>query len=97
MQYTVRNIAQGTIYKVRVHCSINKTVRMNNVLCSERSTVYIDDLERRRSLSKMYIFCTDSSCQNWFPDFLLVKQNSFTTAYPMNQQNKPVLMLWIYS
>ena len=29
-------------------------------------------------LKKMYISCTGPSCLNWFPDFLLVKQNSFT-------------------
>ena len=43
-------------------------------------------LKRRRGLS---------SCHNWFPDFLLVRQNSFNTAYPMNCQNKPVLAAWI--
>ena len=41
-------------------------------------------------LKKMYISCTDPSCHNWFPDFLLVRHNSFTTAYPMNCQNKLV-------
>ena len=44
-------------------------------------------------LKKMYISCTDSSCHNWFPDFLLVRQNSFTTAHPMNCQNKLVWQL----
>ena len=44
-------------------------------------------------LKKMYISCTDPSCHNWFPDFLLVTQNSFTTAYPMNCQNKLVWQL----
>jgi hypothetical protein len=29
-------------------------------------------------LKKMYISCAGPSCHNWFPDFLLVKQNSFT-------------------
>ena len=29
-------------------------------------------------LKKMYISCTGPSCHKWFPDFLLVKQNSFT-------------------
>ena len=43
----------------------------------------------------MYISCTDSSCQNYFPDFLLVNQNSFTIGYPMNCLNKPVLAPWI--
>ena len=46
-------------------------------------------------LKKMYVSSTDPSCQNWFPDFLLVTQNSFTTAYPMNCQNNPVLAAWI--
>ena len=41
-------------------------------------------------LKKMYISCTGPSCLNCFPDFLLVKQNSFTTACPMNCQNKLV-------
>ena len=41
----------------------------------------------------MYISCTDPSCHNWFLDFLLVRQNSFTTAYPMNSQNKLVWQL----
>ena len=41
-------------------------------------------------LKKMYISCTNPSCHNWFPDFLLVRQNSFATAYPMNYQNKLV-------
>ena len=44
-------------------------------------------------LKKIYISCTDPSCHNWFPDFLLVRQNSFTTAYPMNCQNKLVRQL----
>ena len=44
-------------------------------------------------LRKMYISCTDQRCHNWFPDFLLVRQNSFTTAYPMNCQNKLVWQL----
>ena len=44
-------------------------------------------------LKKMYISCTDPSCHNWFPDFLVVRQNSFTTAYPMNCQNKLVWQL----
>ena len=43
---------------------------------------------QRRPLKKMYISCTGPSCHNWFPDFLLVRKNSFTTAYPMNCQNK---------
>ena len=42
---------------------------------------------------KMYISCTDPSCHNWFTNFLLVRQNSFTTAYPMNCQNKLVWQL----
>ena len=46
-------------------------------------------------LKKMLIFCTDPSCHKWFPDFLLVNQNSFTAAYPINCQNKPVLPAWI--
>ena len=46
-------------------------------------------------LKKMYVFCTDPSCHKWFPDYLLVKQYSFITAYPMNCQNKPVLPAWI--
>ena len=41
----------------------------------------------------MYISCTDPSFHNWFPDFLLVRQNSFTTAYPINCQNKLVWQL----
>ena len=41
----------------------------------------------------MYISCTDLSCHNWFPDFQLVRQNSFTTAYPMNCQHKLVWQL----
>ena len=41
----------------------------------------------------MYISCTDPSCHNWVPDFLLVRQNSFTAAYPMNWQNKLVWQL----
>ena len=40
-------------------------------------------------LKKVYILCTDPS----FPDFLLVRQNSFTTAYPMNCPNKLVWQL----
>ena len=44
---------------------------------------------------EMYVSCTDPSCHNWFPDFLLVTQNSFTTAYPLNCQSKPVLAAWI--
>ena len=44
-------------------------------------------------LKKMYISCTDPSCNNWFPDFLLVRQNSFTTGYPMNFQKKLVWQL----
>ena len=44
-------------------------------------------------LKKMYISCTDPSCHNWFPDFLLVRQNSFTIAYPMSCQNKLVWQL----
>ena len=42
---------------------------------------------------KMYISCTDPSCHNWFPDFLLVRQNSFSAAYPMSCQNKLVWQL----
>ena len=45
-------------------------------------------------LKKMYISCTDPSCHIWFPDFLLVKQNSFSTA-TLICQNKPVLAAWI--
>jgi len=44
-------------------------------------------------LKKMYILCTDPSCHNWFPDFLLVRQNSFTTVYPINCQIKLVWQL----
>ena len=44
-------------------------------------------------LKKMYVSCTDPSCHNQFPDFLLVRQNSFATAYPMNYQNKLVWQL----
>ena len=44
-------------------------------------------------LKKIYISCTGPSCHNWFTDFLLVRQNSFTTAYPMNCQNKLVWQL----
>ena len=44
-------------------------------------------------LKKMYVSCTDPSCHKWFHDFLLVRQNSFNTAYPMNYQNKPCWQL----
>jgi len=33
-------------------------------------------------LKKMYVSYTGPSCHNWFPDFLLVRQNSFTPASP---------------
>ena len=46
-------------------------------------------------LKKIHISCTGPSCQNWLPDFLLVKQNSFTTVYPMTCQNKPASAAWI--
>ena len=67
------------------------------ILCFNFITINICkyNLKETWPLKKMYVFCTDPSCHNWIPDFLLVKQNSFNTAYLMNFQNKPVLAAWI--
>ena len=40
-------------------------------------------------LKKMYISYIDPSCHNWFPDFLLVRQNSLSNE----RQNKLVWQL----
>ena len=67
-------------------------VYKENILSIDRNIF----LQRRHGLlRKMYISCTGPSFHNLFSDFLLVKQNSFTTAFPMNCQNKPVLAAWI--
>ena len=54
----------------------------------------ISNVKETWHLKKMYDSCTDPSYHNWLPDFLLVRQNSFTT-YPINCQNKLVLAAWI--
>ena len=45
----------------------------------------LSDLKEMWPLKKMYVSCTDLSCHNWFPDFLLLRQNSFTIACLSNE------------
>ena len=74
----------GYLYLILILCYRSSLIMNNFAFCLECK----DFLKETWPLKKMYILCTDPSYHNLFSDFLLVRQNSFTTVYPMNCQNK---------
>jgi hypothetical protein len=60
---------------------------LKHIKQQQKGVVFFCVQKRRRGLKMNIFYCTNSSCQIWFQNFLLVKQNNFTPAYPMNWQN----------